>query len=310
MPGARRLRYTLLGWAAAGLAAGGVLSLSGDLVSLISNLTNDLDEPNGAIASDGVGLVASSGTLAAFIVAAAAFFGSSARRRERLATAFLVLGAAFGVGFVASVIEAVTDISEDTFGRVVAYDVTSAVGAALLVAAAFMVAAGFRLSGAREVEGRNLRLGWGAALVGGSFALSVAGGITILTLYSDLGATSGLTAGLGIDAGGSLAAVVASALAAVGLFGAALASGQTDAWLARRELWLGIAAGVLIGALLTSSVGSMIAAAAGPDNGFGGADVANAWLTASGLFLTAAAAGCACAAFFNTRRALSGPASA
>ncbi len=269
------------------------------MIELIYGL--DHDALTGESIYTGVGVAGGTVSVVAFALAAFAFFGASQERGRRLTIAAVVLGIGFALELVSGVIEAVVDIDEDASGRIIGSDIAGVISDAVLAAGAFIVASAFAAH--RDLGSRDWRIGVGAVLVGVSFVAGATSGILLLTVFSDLGATGGFTAGLGVASGGELIGLASAVIAAAGCF-SARGAGRRGHSIPHRELWLGVAAAVLLAAFSVVSLGGIITSASAPGNGFPGAFIASFWLYATSNLGIASAAACGCAAFFATRRSL------
>jgi hypothetical protein len=166
--------------------------------------------------------------------------------------------------------------------------------AALLVAA-IIAAVGF--SGRSERFTRDRCLGWAgiAFAVGNLFAL--ASGIFGIEFYSDLGEGGALTTGINLQTASFAAAAAAGAIAAFAFLEASNSGGSSEDRLARRDLLLAVAAGVLVVFYLLNGFGEAIVAIAGSGIGSSATTIASHWIDALGALVSAGAAICAAAAF-------------
>jgi len=171
-------------------------------------------------------------------------------------------------------------------------------------AASWIAAIAFLRADRSGIASRDERLGWATGLGAGALLLICVSRILVVIFFSDLGASSGLTTGFGIDAAGQFIAVGAFVVAAVGFFASARRV-SADLRLGR-DLLLGIAAAVFSSGYLLVGIGDLVVAAALSKNGFDGSTIADGWLSTVQDFAFAAAAACVSIAFLITRSAQSG----
>lgn len=293
--GGRAWRDRSLGISALVFAGSAALFMVGLMLRLIDAL--QVDALVGYSVATGFQMLSPLVAIPALTVASIAFLVAQSRRAGRLGAASAILVAAFAVGVVGDVIEASVAGTHDAPGKVVAALSLEAAADLGLVVAAALAAVAFSASAAGGIQAlprRDGLLGWGSVSIAIAFAFTTASTILFLTVYSDLGATSGYTTGVGIAAGGAAATTVAAVLAAVGFFVSRWRQHKGDnGWLTGRDVTLGAGTAIFSVAFLLSAIGVTIVATADPDNGITGKEAASDWLAALGYFtlvLTAASA--------------------
>jgi hypothetical protein len=300
----RAWRDPLLGSAGAIFAIGLVVLAIGDVLRLIDSLESD--RLVGLKIGAGFHLLSPVIGIIALAALSSAFFVARRRRETRLGTGAAILAVAFLTTFASDTILASVYGTHDSPNRVIAALSSEAAGDLALVAAALLATIAFFSSSSGQAETfarRDGLLGWASCTVAISFGLDLVGTILILTLYSDLGATGGLTAGLGINSGGDGVAIAAALVTAIAFFVSRWRQDRArPRWLSQRDGVLGLAFSTFVLGFLLMAIAGVIVAAADPANGFTGKAVAADWLEAVGEFAFMTAAACAAIGFFASVR--------
>jgi hypothetical protein len=296
--GRASLRRNLLGAAAATLAGGALLGFVAALVTLIDSFDS---ERASEVVSEVSGFLAAGVFVAALSLAAIAFFGKVPSRSSRLWMAFALAALSLLLNAVSSGVATYLYATTDFVpGTGTAFNVVQATSYLVATAAAWIAAIAYLRSERSGIAVRDERLGWATGAGAGAFLLAGVARILELIFFSDLGALSPLTAGLGVDAAGQFVAVAAFVVAAVGFFAGARADSVVGR--SRRDALVGIGAAVFAGAYLLVSIGDLIASSSLSKNGFGGATIAAAWLGSVESMAICGAAVCVAIAFMGTRR--------
>jgi hypothetical protein len=197
--------------------------------------------------------------------------------------------------FAGDLIRVIFGASHSEPWKFVASQSAAAAGGASLAAAALLVALGIR---AARPDGR---LGWASIALAGAFALLCAAYSFELAavLQLSFNPPGKFIGGLGTIVGGHFVTAAAAVVAGVAFFTSNGRRRRGEAWQARRESSLGIAASVFTLGFLATSIGLMLLASS---EGGGGRNVAERWLLAVGQLMLALAAVCGAVGFFLSRR--------
>lgn len=293
-------RDVLLGSAAAALASGAIFGSVARLLQFIDSFDG---ERTGSIVGSGFQMLAFFGFVPVFALAAVALFGSPHARSRRFCLAFGLAAISLLLGAIGrSLISFVYATTDFLPGTLLASEIV-ATGAWLSgCLGAWVAAIAFLRSPSSGLSVRDERLGWAAGF-GSAFFLLGAAALTLeVIFFSDLGATSQLTAGLGVVAVGNFIATAALMVVAVAFLTASFRDSDLgDGWRARRETLLGAAAVVFGAAYLLVMIGSFLDASAFSENGLSGTATASAWLSAAESIFVFGATVCAGLAFLLTR---------
>jgi len=173
----------------------------------------------------------------------------------------------------------------------------------LVVCIAAAVAAGGFTGTTGKTRANSDRLGLSSILLGVGIAFAMMSSTLLAVALSDLGATSELTTGLGVAAGGAALGIGGAAVAAAAfrIFARRHHPGATVA-LRHRDGALIVAAAMLSLGLAVSAIGGIAVALAASRNGFDSPSSIAAWLESVRQVGWAAGAGLIATAFTVTRR--------
>lgn len=304
--GRLRTRNRLLGSMSLAAAGGILLGAIGDILLLVDLL--NAHALTGLSIAQGLSLVSDWIAIAGVSVAAAAFLGSGWARSSRLVLAAALLGGGFVLVAVGQITDSAIYAAHHANGTYIAANAVQAVSWVAVAVGLLLAAAAFaRMQSARTAgwtASRDVWLGAASIVLAGGLLLEMVSSILALIAYSDAGATSGYTTGIGIAAGGQAIGVAAAVIAAVAFLNASQGQRRGLAsWLGSRDTLLAVAMLTVACAFAIVAIGGMISSAAASANGTSGKGVAADWLDVFEHFALAAGATAASVGFFISKRA-------